>query len=212
MHIAEGALSPEVLVAGAVVAAAGVAIGLRKMDYEQIPQVAVLSAAFFVASLVHVPIGPSSAHLILNGLTGVILGWMAFPALLVALFLQAILFGFGGVTALGVNTVVMALPGVICYYLFNRPIRNATKRSAFGLGFATGVAGIILGAVILSLALLVTSSGFLNVVKLTLIAHIPVMVIEGLITGVIIVFLKKVRPEILGASEGVPRGEKTAYA
>jgi cobalt/nickel transport system permease protein len=38
-----------------------------------------------VASLIHVPIGPSNAHLILNGLVGLLLGWGAFPAILVAL-------------------------------------------------------------------------------------------------------------------------------
>ena len=120
MHISEGVLSAPVLVTGAVLAAAGVAVGLKKIDYEKIPQVAVLSSAFFVASLIHVPIGPSSIHLIINGINGLLLGWLCFPSILVALSLQAILFQFGGITVLGINTVNMALPGVICYYLFNR--------------------------------------------------------------------------------------------
>lgn len=207
MHVAEGALSGQVIVAGAVLAAAGVAVGLKKMDYERIPQVAVLSAAFFVASLIHVPIGPTSAHLILNGLTGVILGWAAFPALLVALFLQAILFGFGGVTALGVNTLIMAFPGVVCYYLFNKPIRTGKNGTVFVIGFITGALGIVLGAIILGLALLASTGEFLGVVKMVFIAHIPVMVIEGFVTGAIVTFLRKVRPELLQA----PMGEK-AYA
>ena len=96
MHISEGVLSPPVLVAGAALTAAGVAMGLRKMDNEKIPRVAVLTAAFFVASLIRVPLGPSSVHLILNGLLGLVLGWAAFPAILVGLALQAILFQFGG--------------------------------------------------------------------------------------------------------------------
>ena len=124
MHISEGVLSAPVLVTGAVLAAAGVAVGLKKMDYEKIPQVAVLSSAFFVASLIHVPIGPSSIHLIINGINGLLLGWLCFPSILVALSLQAILFQFGGITVLGINTVNMALPGVICYYLFNRLVNQ----------------------------------------------------------------------------------------
>ena len=62
MHISEGVLSGNVLLAGGALAAAGTAIGLKKLDYEQIARVGILSAAFFVASLVHVPIGPSNVH------------------------------------------------------------------------------------------------------------------------------------------------------
>ncbi|MDO9586042.1 MAG: cobalt transporter CbiM, partial [Syntrophales bacterium] len=113
MHISEGVLSAPVLVAGALLTVGGTAWGLKKMDYEKIPEVAVLSSAFFVASLIHVPVGPSSAHLILNGLVGLLLGWMAFPSILVALALQALLFQSGGFTTLGVNAFNMAAPAVL---------------------------------------------------------------------------------------------------
>ena len=66
---------------GAVATVAGTAVGLKKLDYNQLPQVALLSAVFFVASLVHVPIGPSSAHLVMVGLLGLVLGWATFPAI-----------------------------------------------------------------------------------------------------------------------------------
>jgi len=74
MHISEGICSPPVLAAGLGLAVAGVAYGLRKIDTESIPRVGVLSSAFFVASLIHVPIGPTSVHLVLNGLMGLLLG------------------------------------------------------------------------------------------------------------------------------------------
>ena len=112
MHISEGILSGPVLISSAALAFAGTAIGLRKLDYDQIAKAGMLSAAFFVASLIHVPIGPSNAHLILNGLVGILLGWAAFPAILVALILHGMFFQFGGITTLGVNTIIMALPAV----------------------------------------------------------------------------------------------------
>ena len=112
MHISEGALSPAMLGAGAALTVVGTAIGLRRLDYDRIMTVAILSSAFFVGSLIHVPIGLSSAHLILNGLLGAILGWAAFPAILTALLLQAVLFQFGGITVLGVNTFNVAGPAV----------------------------------------------------------------------------------------------------
>ena len=90
MHISEGVLSGPVLVSGMVLAGAGMAIGLKKLDYDRIAQAGILSASFFVASLIHVPIGPSSVHLILNGIVGLLLGWGAVPAIVVALLLQEI--------------------------------------------------------------------------------------------------------------------------
>jgi cobalt/nickel transport system permease protein len=90
MHISEGVLSVPILISGAALTAAGVTIGLRKMRNDTLVTVAILSAAFFVGSLVHIPVGPSSAHLILNGLLGAVLGWASFPAILVGLLLQAV--------------------------------------------------------------------------------------------------------------------------
>ena len=125
MHIAEGVLSPAVLATGYALTAAGTALGLKKLDYDRLMTVAILAATFFVGSLIHVPIGITSAHLILNGLLGVILGWAAFPAILAALALQALLFQFGGLVVLGVNTfwgsglhpTVLAVPVILLPYL-----------------------------------------------------------------------------------------------
>jgi len=202
MHISEGILSPPVLIVHAALAAVGVAIGLRKLDYERVPRVAVLSSAFFVASLIHVPIGPSSVHLVLNGLVGVILGWAAFPALLVALLLQAVLFGFGGLTTLGVNTVVMGAPALLCYLVFSRWIRRSHGPSAFLLGAGAGALGVLGGCVLLAGALLTTGRAFREVAVLALAAHVPVAVIEGLVTGAVVAFLRQVRPELLEAPLG----------
>ncbi len=197
MHISEGVLSAPVLVTGVLLAAGGVALGLKKMDYEKIPEVAVLSSAFFVASLIHVPLGPSSVHLVLNGLVGVLLGWMAFPAILVALTLQALLFQFGGFTVLGVNTFNMAAPAVLSYYFFNYLIRRKNHFASVAAGFLAGVLGVGGGSLLIAVSLVSTGEAFLNVAKLILLAHLPVMIIEGIITAFCVIFLKKVKPEVL---------------
>ncbi|NLY00692.1 MAG: cobalt transporter CbiM [Rhodopirellula sp.] len=202
MHITEGLLSTStegmlVLGAGAVVAAAGTAIGLRKLDYERVPQVAMLSAAFFVASLIHVPLGFTSVHLVLNGLVGLVLGWAAFPALLIALLLQAVLLGFGGPTTLGINTTAMALPAVACYGLFHRFAVGRNDGIAALSGLCAGALAIVLGAMIVALALLGAGEQFAAVWKLVILAQLPIAAIEGLITSTVLVFLRKVRPELL---------------
>lgn len=200
MHIAEGILSAPVLAAGVVLSAGGVAIGLRRMDADAIPKVAVLSSAFFVASLIHVPIGPVSTHLLLNGLVGLLLGWAAFPAILVALLLQALLFGFGGLTTLGVNTFSMAGSALACYYLLGRSIRRGIPRNLFPLGFAAGALAVALSATIVSAALVLSGREFAAVAGAVLMAQVPVMVVEGVVTGFALVFFAKVRPQILNGA------------
>ncbi len=200
MHISEGVLSAPVLLTGAALTVAGCAVGLKKMDYDRIPQVALLSSAFFVASLIHVPIGPSSVHLILNGIAGILLGFAAFPAIMVALALQAVLFQFGGITTLGVNTFNMAFPAVICFYLFSRGVKHGNAVVALGSAFACGFAAVLLGAIMVAVSLVFTEESFLQVAKLVVVAHVPVMIIEGILTAFCVAFLKKVKPEILGVA------------
>ena len=178
--------------------AVGTAIGLRKMDYDRIPQVALLSSAFFVASLVHVPAGPGvSAHLVLNGVTGIILGWAAFPAFLVALLLQAVLFHFGGLTALGVNTFNMAAPAVFCYYLCNAAARGRHAAAAGALAFLAGTLGIGLSGLLTSISLLSTGEAFRQAAWTFIICQTPVMVIEGFVAMGLVGFLRRTRPELL---------------
>jgi cobalt/nickel transport system permease protein len=204
MHIGEGVLSvsPQgigVLAAGMLATAAGTAVGLRKLDYEQMPRVAMLSSAFFVASLIQVPIGGANLHLVLNGLVGLVLGWAAFPALLVALFLQAVIFGFGGPTTLGINTLTMALPAVGCYYVFHRAIHAKGETAAFLAGFGAGALAMLLSAVLTAGALLASQRGFAVIAETAFLLHLPVAVVEGLVTGSAVLFLRKVRPELLNA-------------
>jgi cobalt/nickel transport system permease protein len=155
-----------------------------------------LSSAFFVASLIHVPIGPSSVHLILNGIVGLILGWGAFPAILVALLLQGVLFQFGGFTTLGVNTLIMAGPAVACYYLFG-PLVHRRRGIALAAAFACGFTSILLAAVVAGAALMFTEENFLEVTLLIITAHIPVMVIEGVMTVFCVAFFRRVQPDLL---------------
>ena len=196
MHIAEGVAPGSVAAAGALLAMCGVAAGLRVMKDEQIPRAALVASAIFVASLViRLPLGPSSVHPVLNGLAGLLLGWAAVPAFLVALFLQALLFQFGGITTLGINTVTMGFPAVACYYLFSRRIRECKKRrTAFLLGLATGVTALTLSFVLWAGALVLSGKELSIIVKLALFPHLAITTIEGVFSGFIVGFLVRVYP------------------
>jgi cobalt/nickel transport system permease protein len=179
-------------------AVGGVAIGLRKMDHAEIPRAAMVSAVFFVASLVHVPIGPASAHLVLTGLTGLLLGWRAFPAIAAALLLQTVLFGFGGLTAWGANVVNMALPAVLCYHVFGRGM-NRTKSGAlrFLLAAMAGGLGIALSGCMAAGTLCLCGREFLGAATAILAGHLPVIIVESVVTGSAVAFLFRVQPDIL---------------
>jgi len=196
MQISEGVLSGSVLISGGVLAAAGTAIGLKKLDYDRIAHVSILSASFFVASLIHVPVGPSNVHLVLNGVLGLLLGWAAFPAILIALTLQAVIFQFGGITSLGVNTIIMATPAVICHYMFS-PMTWEKPLLSWVSGFASGFFAVFMSAILVGIALMSTDENFLEISSLVVITHTPIMVIEGIITAFFITFLKKVQPSML---------------
>ncbi|MFN4226707.1 MAG: cobalt transporter CbiM [Candidatus Ratteibacteria bacterium] len=193
MHISEGILSGKVLGIGAGITLAGTFIGIKDLKFDDYPKVSLLTSAFFVASLIHVPIGPTSTHLVLNGLCGIILGWKTFPSILLALFLQAILFQFGGLTTLGVNTTNMAIPAIISYYLF----RPFLKKSYFITGFFSGFFSIVFSSLLVCFSLYFTEKHFLNLAKTIFIANLPIAIIEGIITGFILTFLSKTKKEII---------------
>lgn len=204
-HIPDGVVSVPVLVAGAAVTMAGCGYALKRLPAERIPQVAILSAVFFVAALVHFPVGPSSVHLILNGLAGVILGWASFPAILIALLLQAVLFGFGGVVVLGVNVMNMAIPAVISGLLFNLLHRHAAenhRRCVIAAGFCGGL-GVLLTTLAVALSLGLSGREFIPAAKVIVFTHVPVMVIEAAFTAAAIGLVLRVKPEFIARS-GLP--------
>jgi len=210
MHIGDGVFMATragqcVLLGGTIAAAAGTMIGLRRLDEEQIPKAAVLGSAFFVASVIQVRMGPASVHLVLGGLMGLVLGWAIFPTVLVSLILQFAFFSIAGPTVLGINTLDMALPGLICYYLFRSTVCSNRLPVVFAGGFAAGSIALILGALISSAAMLLAGwRSFALLATGFFAAHIPLAVIEGLVTASVVVLLRQVRPELLRATELVP--------
>ncbi len=199
-HIPDGVLATPVLTAGALISVGLLAISLRRLDYERLPQAAVLSAAFFVSSLITIPLGPGSVHLLLNGLMGLLLGWTAVPALFVALMLQAAFFGFGGVLVLGVNTMNAALPALLCALALRPMLRRFASRSLFWVGAGAGALGVLLTAALVAFSLGLSGEPFLPAARLLVIVYLPLALVEALVTGTVVVFLRRVEPEILEIS------------
>jgi ABC-type Co2+ transport system permease subunit len=118
VHISDGVLRDPVWVGGWLAAAGAVAWSAWRVRDHEVPRIGVLTAAFFVASQIHLRLGPTSVHLLLNGLLGVVLGRRAPLAIAVGLLLQSLLFEHGGKTTLGVNVVVYSLPALLAGLVF----------------------------------------------------------------------------------------------
>lgn len=205
MHISDGILSGPVLATGFGGAAVLAAITMRRMDMEEIPKISVITSVFFVSSLIHVPVGPSSVHLILNGLVGIVLGMRAFPAILLGIILQAILFGHGGVSVIGVNSVMMGMGGLLAYGVWQLRRFFTFKHKEVIFGGLAGGTGVLVSGLILALALLTTGEEFAATAGAVLAAHIPIIIVETIVVGACAGFLTRVKPQILaGYKRPVP--------
>ena len=196
MHISEGVLPLATLAGGYAASAAGIGMGLKKLKDEQLAKTAMLSSAFFVASFIHIPVGPTNIHLVLNGFVGLLTGWSCFIAIGIALLLQALLFQFGGITTLGINTLTMALPAFISFLIFS-PLLMRQSMPVVLTGFLCGFVSVFLSALLLSLSLVTAGESFMPAAKLVFAANTPLMVIDGLITALALQFIGKVKPEML---------------
>jgi cobalt/nickel transport system permease protein len=196
MHISEGFLSPQTLAAGWAVTGAGLAYGLKKLDPERIVRTAMISSAFFLSSLVNVRIGPGSTHLSLIAPMGLLLGWASIPAIFVALLLQAVLFNFGGLFVLGANTASIGSSALLAHLLFGRLVACGGKTAAAS-AFAAGLFGVLCGAGIVGLLLTLSDGNMATSAYALFAAHIPLAVIEGIITSSVVLFLSRTFPDVL---------------
>lgn len=212
MHISEGIIPAKICIGGYAITGLITWYSLKQINRqsnptEGIPKAALLTAAFFVASGIHIPIPPASVHLVLNGLLGAVLGWYGFPAILVGLLFQAIMFGHGGLTTLGVNAIIMGVPALISAFIFHHRYRFSKQLNETLLlnlfAFLAGMVGVGLAS-FLFFSIVITNlpSGLDTQTEKTalyglMFAHIPLMFIEGLFTAMVVNFLQRVKPEIL---------------
>lgn len=200
IHISDGVLSWPALVAGWVITAGITFLGLRRIKAEDVPHLSIITAVFFVASLIHFPVGPTSVHLILNGLVGVILGPFSYLSVFVGVILQTFLFGHGGVTVIGVNTLNMGVPALVVYGVFKLGSRYTYLRSPkriWILGALAGGLAVLLAVCLASVMLYTSGQEFINVIKALVLFHIPVIFIESAVVASVVSFLIRVKPEIL---------------
>lgn len=209
MHIPDGILPPAVTVGGYAITGGLTWYSLKQINRyhdptEEIPRASLLTAGFFVVSLINIPLPPTSIHLILNGLVGVILGYFAFPAILIGLFFQAVLFQHGGLSSLGVNAAMMGFPALLAYHVFQ--LHKSFPKPASWIpvfAFIAGAGALILSALIFSAIVVTTIPAEINAelerraIYIGLVGYTGQAVAEGVFTMLLISFFQRVKPELL---------------
>jgi cobalt/nickel transport system permease protein len=208
MHISEGVLSSPVIIGGYVVSAGLTALSLKQLQRRQIPKIAVMGAAFFVSSLLHFKVGITSVHLTLAGLVGIVLGFPAVLALLAGLFFQAVMFQHGGLSTLGVNTVIFALPALLAYLAYSGFGPLAGKRLALRALIAAGASAlaVMVGAVLVLLVLRLSGEELTGIGFLFSAGHGLLALLEGVITFIVVSQILRVKPEMIAI--GITSGRK----
>jgi len=195
MHISDGVLSLESTLVVSAISLIALIKAVKELKDEDISITAVASAMFFIASFIHIPFGVTQVHLILLGVIGILISWSSFVAIFVALLLQALLLGYGGVASLGVNLFVMATPAVIVSYLYHTNfVQKLDDKIKY---FLVGFTGTFFATVFLTLILYFSKEEY-NYAAFTIFSvNIITMIIEGIVSMFLLLFIKKVYPKIL---------------
>ena len=219
MHIPDAVLAPQVAALTGVAAAAGFGYGLRRLERGLGERTTVLmgimSAFVFAAQMVKFPVAPGVAGHLLGGvLAAVLLGpWAGAGVIGAVLIVQCLLFGDGGLTALGANFVNLGLIGPIGGYAIYAPIRRARAgRAGILLGaMAAAWFSVLLAAGVLAVELAASSrwSAFPSILGWMALVHAGIGLGEALITGMVLQFLLRTRPDLVyepgPAAVSVPR-------
>ncbi|MDT8861243.1 CbiM family transporter [Alkalihalobacillus sp. MEB130] len=196
MHIADGVISLPVALTTTVGAFGLLAYSIKGVREEEIPRISLLTGAFFVASLINIPIGPTSVHPLLGGFLGLVLGKRAPLGIFIGLILQAVLFQHGGITTLGANMILMSLPALFIYWLS----RYLYHSSLFLRGFLSGFLAIGLGVGLLIVLLLFSDQrygeGVFSVIRIVIFAYFPLALLEGILTGFAVKHLFEMKPNL----------------
>jgi cobalt/nickel transport system permease protein len=149
MHIPDGYLSPSTCATFYLFAATGWYAALKRVKRllatRAIPLISVFAAFSFVVMMFNVPLpGGTTGHAVGVGIAAIVLGpWGSILAISIALAIQALFFGDGGITTLGANCFNMAMVGSFTAYAVYRTIAARSKLESRHRVIAAAVAGYV---------------------------------------------------------------------
>ncbi len=230
MHIPDGYLSPSTCAVAYAVAAPFWYVALervkRLLQSRLVPLLAVVSAFCFVVMMFNLPIpGGTTAHAVGMGVAAIVLGPApAIVAISIALLIQALFFGDGGITAFGANSLNMAIVGSLVAYAVYRLISGRTPIESPRRVVAAGVAGYVainasalLAAIEFGIQpmLFHDATGAPLYAPYPLSVAVPAMMVahltlagaaEAVITAGIVAYLQRANPSLLQTTAKIAQG------
>jgi cobalt/nickel transport system permease protein len=222
MHIPDGYLSPQTYIPLFGLFAAAVSVAAKKVKKEvsarDIPYLGMAAAFSFIIMMFNLPIpGGTTGHAVGSAVIAILFGpWAAIVAVSVALIIQALIFGDGGITAIGANCFNMAIfMPFAAYYIFrlfsfNHPGKGRVFFAAFISGYLSLVMAAILTGIEFGIQPLIASSsdGKALYCPYDLKIAVPAMaiehmllfgIVEGLITAIIVRYFLRNEPGLIYA-------------
>ncbi|MEJ7689441.1 MAG: energy-coupling factor ABC transporter permease [Nocardioidaceae bacterium] len=215
MHIPDGFIDAPTSVATGLVAAAGVAVALRKagqeLDEKTAPMAGLVAAFIFAVQMLNFPVGAgTSGHLLGGALAAVLVGpWTATLCMSVVLITQSLLFADGGITALGSNITLMGIVTVAVGYAVFRIVIRWAPSSARSVSVAAFLAALVSVPVAATAFVgLYEIGGTADIPLSSLLAamvgwHVLIGIGEAIITGLTVSSVLAVRPDLVYGARGM---------
>lgn len=215
MHVPDGFLNAPTSVATGAIAAAGVALALRKaqdeLDERAAPLAGLTAAFVFAVQMLNFPVGVgTSGHLMGGALAAVLVGpWTAVLCLSVVLLVQGLLFADGGLTALGTNISLIGITTVVVGWVVTRAVLALLPKRPASVVPASAVGALIsvpVAALVFVLLFEIGGEASLSLGALTasmLGWHTLIGIGEAVITGLTVSAVVAVRPDLVYAARGL---------
>jgi cobalt/nickel transport system permease protein len=222
MHIPDGFIDAPTSAAAAVVAVGGVGVSLRRagevLEDKEAPLAGLVAAFIFAVQMLNFPVaGGTSGHLLGGVLAAVLVGpWLGALCVSVVLVVQALLFADGGLSALGLNIVNMALVGAIGgygLYLLARRVLPTTRGGVVAASATAALLSVVLASLAFTLEYAIGGAGgaSLGRVATAMIGtHFLIGIGEAVITGLTVSAVLAVRPDLVYGARDVPLETVTA--
>lgn len=222
MHAPDGFLTAGTAIATGVIAAGGVAVAVKRSGQEladkQVPLAGLTAAFVFAGQMVNFPIAAgTTGHLLGGALAAVLLGpSVGALVVTVVVLVQALAFADGGLTALGYNTLNMALVtafGGWAVFRLSRRLLPATATGVAVAGAIAAFASVVLSAVAFSIEWLFGASvpvPFDRVFGAMVGVHVVIAVGEAVITGSVLASVLAARPDLVRGADGLRTGRRRA--
>jgi cobalt/nickel transport system permease protein len=183
----------------------------RELGDEGVPLGGLVAAFIFAAQMLNFPVaGGTSGHLIGGALAAILVGpWVGAICIAVVLVVQA-LFADGGITALGLNVVNMAVLGGMGGFLLFKAVRGLLRDSRTGVLTATAVASfgsVVLASVGFTMEYALGGTGAVPIASLAramIAVHSLIGIGEALITVATVGAVLSVRPDLVYGARDLP--------